>query len=96
MSMSTYVIGIKSPTEEFQKKLAVYRACKEAGIDPPEEILKFFAWVDFNSIDPGGMEVPLEKSGAACVWEGEGKSGFEVDISKLPAGVTRIRFYNSW
>lgn len=26
----------------------------------------------------------------------DGASGFEVDLNKLPSGVTKLRFYNSY
>jgi hypothetical protein len=96
MSMNSHVIGLKEPTEEFQKKYRAYQACVEAGIDPPKTIIDFFDGLSFRSIDATGMEVDLSKSGAVTEWKGDSKNGFEIEVAKIPAGVTRIRFYNSW
>ena len=96
MSMNSHVKGIKEPTEEYQKKYRAYQACVEAGIDPPKAIIDFFDGIAFDYIDATGMEVDLRASGAIVEWKGDSKDGFEVEVAKIPAGVTRIRFYNSW
>ena len=49
MSMSSHVYGIKDPTEEYLKKLAVHTACRDAGIAIPESIEKFF---NYETPDP--------------------------------------------
>jgi len=73
----------------------VYRACYAAGIKAPSEVIQFFDCKDFASIDTEGIEVPLTKE---CYkeWSDNGRSGFELDINKLPKDVTVVRFYNSW
>jgi hypothetical protein len=96
MSMNSHVVGIKEPTEEFKKKYAAYRACEEAGVKTPKEILDFFDGISFKYVDATGMEVDLEKSGAVQKWKADSQDGFEVVVDKIPAGVTRIRFVNSW
>lgn len=95
MSMSTHVIGIKEPTEEFRKKYEAYRACEAAGVRPPKEVADFFDGVGFQYIDSTGMEVELDKS-CAREWKADMKEGYEIEVAKIPAGVTRVRVYNSW
>lgn len=101
MSMSTHVVGIKEPTEQYRKMYEAYRACEEAGVSAPTEVLKFFGYVRFNAVDQNGMEVDLDngsESVRGCVvkYAAGGQSGYEVDVTKLPVGITRIRFYNSY
>jgi hypothetical protein len=96
MSMSCHVIGIKEPTEEYLKKYRAYQACMEAGIDPPKAIIDFFDGISFKYINATGMEVDLHGNSAISEWKGDGKTGFEVEIAKIPAGITRLRFCNSW
>lgn len=93
MSMSTIIKGFRPPDEEWKRKVAVYRACKEADIDVPEEILKFFNW---ESPDRNGVLVDLMRHDSVSEWGDECSSGFEVDIRKLPQDLHILRFYNSW
>lgn len=95
MSMSTHVIGIKEPTEEYKKKYEAYRACHAAGVAPPKEVLDFFNDLRFDCVDATGMEVQLD---ASCLqkYKADMQEGYEIVISKVPAGVTRVRVYNSW
>lgn len=89
MSMSSGVQGFKPPDAKWKKMKAIWDACKSAKIDPPIEVETFF-----NGEEPTdkGMEVEIE----ANVWSDEYRQGIEVDIKRLPADVTIIRFYNSW
>jgi hypothetical protein len=98
MGMSTHVQGFKPPDEKWEKMRAVWLACEAAGVGFPEPVAKFF---DGEPPDPAGVEVEeseLRKSGAVTDWnDGRiGAEGFEVDVRKLPADVTVLRFYNSW
>ena len=91
MSMSTHVVGFVAPTEDYLKKLAAWQACKAAGVRVPEELEKFFEKVQ---PDPLGIEVQLKD--AVSPYRGRESEGFQVDLSKLPPGVTHIRFWNLW
>ena len=89
MAMSTYVVGFRPPDERWNQMKAVYDACGDAGVDPPEEVSRFFAWADPDS----GIEVDLGE--AARVFQTENTSGFEVILDKLPLDLKFIRFINS-
>lgn len=70
-----------------------YNACVAAGLRPPDEISEFFGYrpphEDGEIVDDlGGAEREVQP--------GEMESGIEVDLGKLPKGVTRIVFVNSW
>jgi hypothetical protein len=51
----------------------------------------------FDGEGPGdkpGMEVQL--TDAVKEWSDDSRSGYEIDVTKLPKDVSVIRVYNSW
>ncbi len=95
MSMSTDVIGIKPPDETWKKMFKAWKACKEAGSEPPLAVSAFF---NDEEPDPSGVLVDLHSSSKFgvkpyCV---EGAEGYEVDLTKLPKDIKILRFINSW
>lgn len=95
MGTTMHIIGIRPPTDDYSKKIAAYKACEAAGIPAPAELLEYFDFVAPSFVEPAGMIVELERSDAVTTYETDDRSGFEVDIAKLPPGVTRVRFFNS-
>jgi hypothetical protein len=95
MSMTTTVRGFRPPDEKWKKMKAVWDSCQKAGIEVPDDVQAFFNWVD---PDPRGVETDLTagKSPAAKEWGDSDSQGYEVDLSRLPKGLTFIRFCNSW
>ena len=97
MGMSTNIIAIKPPDETYQKMLAAYQACVDAGIGIPKEVGRFF---NYENPEPSGVVIRLDYPALhACVREwtnNDSASGFEVDLALLPEGVKVLRFYNSW
>jgi len=89
MSMSTHVIGFRPPDDTWQRMKAVWDACQAANVDPPEEVIDFF---NDEEPDPNGVEVEIPTR----EWRDDAAEGFEIDVAAIPAGVTIIRFYNSW
>jgi hypothetical protein len=96
MSMSSHVVGLRPPTEDYKKKLAAYLACEAAGVPAPKELENYFGGICAKSVEPNGMEVDLYRHPAVKPYKGDAAEGFDVDLTKLPEGVTVIRFYNSW
>lgn len=94
MGMSTNVVGIRPPDDDFKKHKAVYEACKTAGVSIPKETHVFFN-LDESEPDEAGVIVEIPED-AQFEWGNDFASGIEVDLKKLPAGVKRLRFYNSW
>ena len=93
MSMSTGVVSLRDPkSKRHAKKVKVLEACKEAGVNMPEEVDKYFDG-DFNNKDG-----PLEVQAHYREWADEEYSseGIEVDVADIPEDVKTIRFYNSW
>ncbi len=95
MGMSVHVVGIKPPDEKWRKMKAVWDACKTAGLQPPPEVERFF---DGTPPDDSGVLVNLHPRKAPCVSEyhNEYSEGFEVDLRKLPADITILRFFCSY
>ena len=93
MGMSTTVIGIRASTPEHKRMVAAWRANEAAQLDQPDKLRKYF---DDEPPDAKGsllVEIPKE---ALKTYEDDSRAGFDVDLSKIPAGVTSLRFYNSW
>jgi len=93
MGMYTFVRGFREPDEKWLKMKAVWEACEEAATDIPDDVIDFF---DDEEPDEAGITVDLEEHECCKKYEAEGDSGYEIDISKLPKNITKIRFYNSW
>jgi hypothetical protein len=96
MSMATHVIGFKPPDEKWRKMKAIWDACMAARVDPPKEVDEFFGG---EPPDDSGVEVDERKlieCGAIREWKEEMRSGFEVDVSKIPDDVAVIRCHNSY
>jgi hypothetical protein len=91
MGMSTHVCGVKEPDDRWKKMKAAWDACKEAGVTPPDEIDDFFE----GDPEQGVMTI-LDHHACCKIYNHDTRNGFEIDISKLPAGIKVIRFYNSF
>lgn len=91
MSISTHIVGFRAPDDQWMKHVAVWEACKAAGVPIPAPTSEFFNWEDPTNKE--GMEIDI--SAAVEDYHGEYSQGFQVDITKLPKDVHYIRFYNS-
>ena len=66
-------------------------ACVEAEVPIPVEVDRFFGGEDPTE---GGREIDI--SAAVTEYGAEGRSGFEVELAKLPRKCKTLRFYNAW
>lgn len=98
MGMSTHIEGFIPDTDkEYLKHKEILEVCAKNEVTLPKETAEYF-----------GEEYPqrylLDEKLAVILNEGihytkysaDGSDGFEVDLTKLPKGVTKLRFYNSW
>ena len=92
MSMCTYVQGLKPKTEEYEKKLHIYNACREINVVPPEDILRFFD----GEVCEEGIITELPEEAMSNYTDDYCRDFFEVDLTKIPSDVTKIRFVNSY
>ena len=86
--MSAYIgISLGKPVDEKYKKFAsVYQSCKEAGIQPPIEVRKFFGYEE-----PDGKTLWLNEDNIEDgVLSGEYYEKF-IDLKKLPKDISIIR-----
>ncbi len=100
MSATYYVTGLRDRSSaEHQKKVAVLLACKEAGVDLPKELEKYFKvdgrYLKYVSPDDAAA-IDLRELEIAKPWNDDSSNGFEVDLDKIPEGVKTIRFSISW
>lgn len=98
MSMSTHIQAFIPDTDkEFKKHKKILLACSEAEVSLPKETAKYFGGEDADeSMLDEKLSVELKEGVHYKDWSQDSSSGFEVDLTKLPAGVTKLRFYNNW
>jgi len=58
MSMSTSVVGFRLADDKWKKMKNIWDICKEAEIEPPNEVIKFFD-NEYPGDEPG-KEVNIE------------------------------------
>lgn len=92
MSMSTYIQVLKPKTKEYEKKLNIYKSCKELNISVPQEILDFFD----GEVCEEGIITEIPKEAMREYADDCCREFFEVDLKKLPKNATMIRFVNSY
>lgn len=93
MGMSSHVVGIKPPNDEYKKKLAAWKACDAAGVSVPQALIAFFGP---DGPREEGVEVNLEDYVCCEKYIAEMRDGFTIDLEKIPIGVRFVRFYNSY
>ena len=92
MSMSTHIVGFRPADAKWKKMKAVWDACEAARTEIPKEVFNFFG--ESPPGDKPGAEVDIKT--ALREWSDETRSGYELDLEKLPTDVKVLRFYNSW
>ena len=91
MSMSTHIIAFRPPDEDWLKMKQVYDACLTAGIDIPDQVASFFG---DDRPDDTGVRIDIDH--LLEEWQEDSRQGFQLELSKLPADIKILRFYNSW
>lgn len=105
MGVSTYIVGIKPADEKWKQMKAIWDACAKADVAIPDEVDEFF---DGEEPDDEGVVVPLgslyrikdlgdrQTEDGLSYYQRDGTSGFELELSKLPKDIKKLRFYNSY
>jgi len=98
MGMSTHIkafIEDNDPDYLFHKEILLF--CKSKNISLPKETSEYFGNLSPNeSLLSEKLEIELMEGLDYIEWKDKSSEGFEVDLTHLPKGVTKIRFYNSW
>lgn len=89
MSMTTWVTGFRPPDDKWAQMKVIYDACGAAGVPVPDEVEDFFDW---EPPDDAGVEVKVPFFESTVDME----TRYEVQVSDIPAGITTLRFVNSW
>lgn len=98
MGMSTHIEAFIPDTDpEYQRHKKVLMVCREEGVSLPLETAKYFDDTHASEyLLDSKLARELEKGFHYTEYSDESSQGFEVDLTKLPKGVTKLRFYNSW
>ena len=98
MGMSTHIQAFIPDTDaEFKKHKTILLMCSENEVSLPKETAEYFGSEDAEEyLLDEKLEIELEEDVHYKDWSDEGSQGFEVDLLKLPKGVTKLRFSNSW
>lgn len=92
--MSTRIEAFVPDTDkEYQKHKQVYDVCTKADVSLPKETEEYFKGCDEPEQK---LQVELVKGQHYIIYGRDMEEGFEVELSQLPEGVTKIRFINSW
>ena len=92
MGMCTYVQGLKPKTEEYEKKLQIYKLCKETNVNVPDEIEDFFD----GEVCEEGILTDIPKDAMKEYSDNYCHEYYEVDLTKIPSDIKKIRFVNSY
>jgi len=94
--MSGHLIGFRVPDENFENQKQVFIACVKARVSVPSETLKYF-----DNIEPYEHNIHLIDSALTVKiphheYHADMEDGLEINVSEIPSGVQRIRFWNSY
>ncbi len=100
MGMSTHIKAFVPDTDkDFQKHKKILLMCSESEVSLPKETMDYFGvrsdYPDKTLLEEK-LQIDLQEDIHYEEYSRESSAGFEVDLTKLPKGVTKIRFYNSW
>jgi len=93
MGMSVHIKGIRDLSKRFDKMMAVKEACDKARIDYPADVYDFFGPEacedrEYLATEMETIEIEVERPRAGHAAEDR----YEIDLSKLPEDVKKIRF----
>lgn len=96
--MSTHIQGFIPDTDAtYQRHKKVLIVCLEADVQLPKETAEYFGSTSaYESLLDEKLEIELKKGVHYEDYSEDMTQGFEVDLTKLPRGVTKLRFTNSW
>lgn len=111
MSTHVVAVRAIDDQSKFDKMLKLKEACESAGVHYPQECIDFFEKVcgcgpgeSVKYLTGQAMDIDLkydikkypELTGIAKEWRDDCAQGFEVDVTKIPSWIKKIRFYNSY
>ena len=96
--MSTHIQAFMPDTDaDFQKHKKILLMCIENEVSLPKETAQYFGQKEPEEyLLDEKLSVSLKENVHYKDWSDESSQGYEVDLSKLPKGITKLRFYNNW
>lgn len=94
MSISTFIIAYTSENnKDFQKHKKILEFCLENKVSLPKETAEYFEneIPDISLLD-NKLEIELEEDVHYQEYYDDKYGGYEIDLEKLPNGVSKIRF----
>ena len=94
MSVSLQVSAVIPADEKYNKMLAIWNACKEIDVRPPDEVIDFFDDASIPNSD--GYESEFYHSDLPDYvkkWGDNYRYGYEIDLEKIPEKIKFIRCY---
>jgi len=98
MGMSTHIQAFIPDTDvTYQKHKKVLVSCMEAEVSLPKETAEYFGSNEpyYDLLDEK-LEIHLKENVHYTEYFDETANGFEIELSALPKGVTKLRFVNSY
>lgn len=91
-----HAVAIREVDEKWRLMRAAYHACHAAGIEPPVEVGRYFAYMDPEDIGAEHFaEFSLLPTRACKSYHHPptGERGLVVELGELSEGITAIRFW---
>lgn len=83
-----HIVGIRSPDDRYHRMKDAYYACKSAEVEPPVAVTEYFG----DKI-PSATELVEDLTAISMDWTTVTQTGLELEVARLPEGLTKIRFY---
>lgn len=99
MGMSTHIKAFIPDTDpEYLRHKKVLDVCREQNVYLPAQTAEYFggSTIPYWGMEDEKLEVKLKEDVHYTHYSEDSIDGFEVDLTKLPKGVTKLRFYNNW
>lgn len=98
MGMSTHIQAFVPDTDlDYQRHKKVVAMCLQLSVSLPSETAAYFNAHNPRHVNPEEkLEIELVEDIHYTDWSDDSSQGYEVDLTKLPKGVTKLRFYNNW
>jgi hypothetical protein len=98
MGMSTHIRAFIPDTDkDYQRHKNVLWVCKSNKVSLPKETADYFGSTspEENLLEEK-LEIELEEETHYSKYNAPEAEGIEIELDKLPKGVTKIRFINQW
>ena len=93
MSESYHIHGICEPDAKWKEYQEILSICERNNVETPAEVQEYF-----EDSDPelSGVTMQLGPADGVTKYSADMRTGFDVEIAKLPDNVTKLRFFVSY